>query len=131
MVLRNTRPSENSCVKINRLHMYQGSPLIPIFRALMRSLHRTNTSSQEHSLSFSQHFSYPMPLLLTTPLVQLLLHIDTSWSLSPILYCSAHCALQHLCTPRSISLIHFVYHIPFTSFTCHFRPQVLSRTEFL
>ena len=50
----------------------------------------SNTSSQEHSLSFSQHFSYPMPLLRTTPLVQLLLHIDTSWPLSRILSCSAH-----------------------------------------
>ena len=29
----------------------------------------SNTSSQEHSLSFSQQFSYPMPLLRTTPLV--------------------------------------------------------------
>ena len=26
----------------------------------------SNTSSQEHSLSYSQHFSYPMPLLRTT-----------------------------------------------------------------
>ena len=31
----------------------------------------SNTSSQEHLHSFSQHFSYPMPLLRTTPLVQL------------------------------------------------------------
>ena len=31
--------------------------------------------SIEHSLSFSQHFSYPMPLLRTTPSVQLLLHM--------------------------------------------------------
>ena len=33
----------------------------------------SNTSSQERSLSFSQHFSYPMPLLHRMPLVQLLL----------------------------------------------------------
>ena len=32
----------------------------------------SNTSFQEHSLSFSQRFSYPMPLLRTTPLVLLL-----------------------------------------------------------
>ena len=44
----------------------------------------SSTSSQEHSLSFSEHFSYPMSLLRTTPLVQLLLHMDTFWSLSPI-----------------------------------------------
>ena len=31
-----------------------------------------------------------MPLLRTTPLVQFLLRIDTSWPLSPILYCSGH-----------------------------------------
>ena len=31
-----------------------------------------------------------MPLLRTTLLVQLLLLIDTSWPLSPILYCSGH-----------------------------------------
>ena len=31
-----------------------------------------------------------MPLFRTTPLVQLLLRIDTSWPLSPILYCSGH-----------------------------------------
>ena len=50
----------------------------------------TNTSSQEHSLSFSQHFSYPMHLLLSMPLVKLFLHIDTFWPLSPIFYCSAN-----------------------------------------
>ena len=49
----------------------------------------SNTSSQEHSLSFSKHLSYSMPLLRTTPFVQLLLRIDTSWLLSQILYCSA------------------------------------------
>ena len=40
----------------------------------------SNTISQEHSVSFSQHVSYPMPLLRTTPLVQLLLNIDASWN---------------------------------------------------
>ena len=65
-------------------------------------LNFSNTSSQEHSVFFSQHFSYPMPLLRTTPLVQLLLHIDTSPHLSPILYYSAHfSALPTLYTPRS------------------------------
>ena len=144
-------------MKLIQLHMYQVTPLFPIFRALSRNLHRhsllpkatftqsiqpnlglprtrpsltsaintllairyssilsicsdlrysltpfllklsyaplhsllspfatpqanfSNTSSQEHSLSFSQHYLYPMPRLRTTPLVQLvLLHIDTS-----------------------------------------------------
>ena len=34
-----------------------------------------NTSCREHSLSFSLHFSYAMPLLHTMPLVQLFLYI--------------------------------------------------------
>ena len=62
----------------------------------------SNTSSQEHSLSFSRHFSYLMPLLHPTPLVQLLLHINTSWPLSPVLYCPAHfSALPMLYAPHS------------------------------
>ena len=52
---------------------------------------------QEHSLSFSQHFSYPTPLLRTS-LVQLLFHLDTSWPFPPILYCSA---LSTIYTPHS------------------------------
>ena len=43
----------------------------------------SNTSSQEHSLSLSHCFSYPMSLLPTTPLVQLLLHIHTSFTFTP------------------------------------------------
>ena len=62
----------------------------------------SNSSSQEHSLFFSQNFSYSMPLLRTTPLVQLLLHIDTSFPISPILYCSSQIlALHKLYTPHS------------------------------
>ena len=34
--------------------------------------------------------TYPIPLLCTKPLVLLLLHLDTCWPLSPILYCSIH-----------------------------------------
>ena len=64
----------------------------------------SDTSSQEHSLSFSQYFSYPMPLLRTTPLVQLHLRIDTSWPLFLILYCSGHfLALTKLYTPHSFA----------------------------
>ena len=78
----------------------------------------SSTSSQKHSLSFSQHFSYPMPLLL----VQLLLHIDTSWPLSPILYCLGHYSVL----PKLIPLFHSVYHISFTSsIGCHLQSQVL------
>ena len=62
---------------------------------LTLSIRDTPTKLLKHFISrtftsFSQHFSYPMPMLRTTPLVQLLLRIDTSWSLSPILYCSGH-----------------------------------------
>ena len=66
----------------------------------------SNTSSQEHSLSFSQHFLYPMRLLRATPLVQLLLHIDTFWPLSPILI--AQDTFQ--CSPISGPHIYSVYH---------------------
>ena len=67
----------------------------------------SNTSSQEHSLSFSQHFAYPMPQLRTTPLVRLLLHINTSWPFSPILYCLGHfSALSMLYTPHSFGVPH-------------------------
>ena len=59
-----------------------------------------------------------MPLLRTTTLVQLLLNIDTSWHLSPILYSLAH-FLAHptLYTPHS-----------FTSIRCNLRPQVLKQS---
>ena len=70
----------------------------------------SNTSSQEHSLSFSQHFSYLMPLLCT-PLVELLLRLDTSWPLFPIVYCSGHfSALLKLYTPHSFCVPH-TFHI--------------------
>ena len=78
-----------------------------------------NTSSQEHLLSFSQHFSYR-----TTPLVQLLLHIDTSWPLSPILYGSEHFSALS----KAIPLIHSVYHIHFiSSISCHLQSLVLKQ----
>ena len=74
----------------------------------------------------SHHFSYTMPLLRTTPLVLLLLHIDTCWTLSPILYCSVHFSA------RSIPRIHSVYHIIFTSSTSStsLRSQVLETIHF-
>ena len=51
-----------------------------------------------------------MLLLRTTPFVQLLLPIDTSWPLSPILYCSGHFSalpkLYTLYTPHSFCVPH-------------------------
>ena len=88
----------------------------------------SNTSSQEHSLSFSRHFSCPTLLLRITPLVQSLLHIYTSSHLSPILYCIAY-------FQRSSSRIiphSLVYHIPLISSTwCHLRSQVFQTINFL
>ena len=88
----------------------------------------SNTSSQEHSLSFFQHFSYHMPLLRKTPLVQLLLHtVDTSYHLPAILYC----LVQFSVLPKLDDLLYSVnsvYHIPSTSsICCHLRPQVLKK----
>ena len=205
---------QNGSVKLNHLHMHQGSPFFPIFRALSSCLQRHPSAAQgyrhaihptqprsspypsytnircqhpsghiivlihaisprvqtisilayplyspapflyqqalirispfptssirgipakflkhiisEHSRSFSHYFSYPVPLLRTTPLVQLLLRIDTCWPLSPILYFSANFSAC------SIPLIHSVYHIPLTtSIHCHLRPQVLKTIHFL
>ena len=75
---------------------------------LTLSIRDTPTKLLKHfisktSLSFSQHFSYSMPLLPTSTLVQLLCHIDTSWPL----YCSAHfSALPTLYTPYSVCVPH-------------------------
>ena len=43
-----TGPTKNGCVKLNRLHMYQGSPLLPIFRVLLGILHCHPSASQGH-----------------------------------------------------------------------------------
>ena len=80
------------------------------------------TSVSLGSLSFSQYFTHFMPLLSTMPLVQLLLHIDTSWPLSPILYCSANFSvLPKLYTPHSFCVPH-----PF-----HILHQLLLATQVL
>ena len=81
-------------------------------RSLMRPpvINFSNISSEEHSLSFPQLFSYPMPLLHATLFVQLLLHsshTDTNSHLSPVLYYSAHIsALSMLYTPHSFCVPH-------------------------
>ena len=86
------------------------------------------TLSQPCILPTSFNNKYPMPLLRTTQLVQLLLHIDTSSHLSQ------SSIVQHTFqrSPRSIPLIHSVYHIPYTtSIRCHSRLQVLEIMHFL
>ena len=94
---------KNGRVKLNHLHMHQGSPLLPIFRAASTvipllpkaiftpsiqpnlGLPRTSppltsirdTTTKLRKISSQKHslsFSHPMPLFRTTPLVQLLLH---------------------------------------------------------
>ena len=66
----------------------------------------SNASSREHSLSFSQHYSYSMPLLGRKQLVQLLLLIDNSSHLSSNLYCLARFSVL----PTLLHLIHCVPH---------------------
>ena len=77
----------------------------------------SNTSSQEYSLTFSQHFSYPMPLLRTTPFVQLLLQIDASWPafIPNTQLLSTLSALPTLYVPHSFCVPH-PFHI-----SCHLR----------
>ena len=76
-------------------------------------------------------FAIIMPsitLLRTKPLVQLLLHLDTSSPLSQILY--AEHTFQR--SPCSIPLILSVHHIPFTlSIRCHLQARVLKTIHFL
>ena len=69
-------------------------------------------SCREHSLSLSRHFTQHKPLLHTTPLIQLRLHIDTFSHWSPLLYSSAHFSAL----PMLYTSIHSVDHIPFTYF---------------
>ena len=45
---RTHEPSKNSRVKLNHLHMHQGSPLVPNSRTLSRSLHRHPSAAQGH-----------------------------------------------------------------------------------
>ena len=45
-VLKNTAQSKNGDVKLIKSHMYQGSPLFPIFRALSLSLHHHSSFAQ-------------------------------------------------------------------------------------
>ena len=53
------------------------SSFLSLFIRDTQTKHLKHYISQEHSLSFSQHFSNSMPLLRTTLMVQLLLHLDT------------------------------------------------------
>ena len=72
---------------IHSFHMPTTShSLISLYTFVTLQPNFSNTTSQEHSLSLSQHFSYPVSLRRTTPLVQLHLHKYTSWPLSSILY---------------------------------------------
>ena len=87
----------------------------------------SNTSSQEHSLSFSQHFSYPMFLLISTPLAQLLFHIDTSSTFIPnplLISAFFRAPLAPL-----IHLIYYAYQIAFTtSISCTCDPRHLTQS---
>ena len=47
-VRKNERPSKHGSAKLTHLHMHQGSPLLPIFRALSCSLHCHPSAAQGH-----------------------------------------------------------------------------------
>ena len=48
MVRKKKEPSKNYRLKLIHLHMYQGSPLVPIFRTLTRCLRRHSLVGQDH-----------------------------------------------------------------------------------
>ena len=116
------KPSQYSLISLTREIPFYSSSHMHLF--IPNSIHYipfvfthltkfSNTSFQEHSLLFSQHISYPMPLFRAMALVwRLLAFIDTyrhSIALSPFLYCSAHySAHPKLYTPES-----FTERIPF------------------
>ena len=92
----------------------------------------SNTSSQEHSLSFSQHFSNPMPLLHTKPLVILASTHSYRHLLTGFYPQSTVTQNTFQRSPRSIPLILSVYDIPFTwSISYHLRSQVFKTIHFL
>ena len=111
--------------------------ILALLRTSSLSIHDTLTKFLKHFISRTFTFLFSVlliphdmgsPLLCTTSLVQLLLHIDTSWPLSPVLYCSAHFSAP----PRSIPSIHYyVYHISILSSNCHIATQVLKTIHFL
>ena len=73
------KPSQYSLIhSIGQFCFYSHSPthlLIHNYPFMTLQSNFSNTSYQEHSLSFSQQFSYAMPLLRTMPFLQLLLHV--------------------------------------------------------
>ena len=65
-----------STVRANQLNFYFSSSMHLFFPNSIHSSHFHQTA-QEHSLSFGQHLSYPMPLRRIMPLEQLFLNIDS------------------------------------------------------
>ena len=122
------KPSRYSLIcSTSQLQLYTSSPTHLLIPNSIHSWHSNQTSLTLHlkNIHFSQHFSYPMPLLRTMQLVQLLLHIDTSW------HYHHSSIVQHTFqrSPNSIPLVHSEYYIPYTtSIRCHLRPQVLKTT---
>ena len=48
VVRKTQKPCKNGQVRVNHLHMNQGSPLLPILHALSGSLHRHPSAAQGH-----------------------------------------------------------------------------------
>ena len=70
----------------------------------------SNTSSQEDSPFFSQHCSYPMSLLCTMQLVQLIVHVGTpSPLLLSTLFSTPNTLYPSFCVPY---LTHILYQLP-------------------
>ena len=109
--------------------------LLSTFSFLSLSIRDTPTKLLEHFIS--RTFTFLLSALLiphvtaqyTTPLgIQLLIHIDTYFNLSPLPYWSAHFSQL----PYFIPHIHSVNHITFTSsIRCHLRLLVLKIIHFL
>ena len=104
----------------------------PFYSRFSTQLFIPNSIHSWHSRQTLKHlisrtFTYPMPQLSTTQLVQLLLQRDTS-HISPISYITQH-TFQHtkLFTAQSLC----VPHLSTSSISCHMRPQVLKTIHFL
>ena len=90
---------------------------IPVL--LTRFIHDSLIWFLKHlNFPFSQHLSYPNPPLRVTQLMSFLLHIDTSWHLSPVVDWSAHFFHTHALYPSFIRCTTSLSHYQF-AVTCH------------
>ena len=109
------KPSQYSLIRSTcQLPFYTSSapPHSKLYPFVIQQSNFSSISSQEHSVSFSQHFSYPIPVLCKTQLLDLILFILTSSNLFQIIYCSAQFStLPTLYTPRSFCVPHLLHNL--------------------